>query len=150
MNFFFGLFPYVPGYSWENTGTGVRRRSQSPPERTPILPGKYSSTPRKKLEYSPKRTGNGSVTTLSFPQIYLNVLLNGKAIHLQQTNTTSTIPLKIEKNQRVPILISGSSHADHHSKIKSNQICQTALSLQLQDQLAKKRIGPSEPGTSIF
>ena len=54
MNFFFGLFPYVPGYSWENTGTGVRRRSQSPAERTPILPGKYSSTPRKKLEYSPK------------------------------------------------------------------------------------------------
>ena len=150
MNFFFGLFPYVPGYSWENTGTGVRKLPQSPAERTPVLPGKYSSTPRKKLEYSPKRTGNGSVTTLSFPQIYLNVLLNGKAIHLQQTNTTSTIPLKIEKNQRVPILISGSSHADHHSKIKSNQICQTALSLQLQDQLAKKRIGPSEPGTSIF
>ena len=59
MNFFFGLFPYVPGYSWENTGTGVRRRSQSPAERTPVLPGKYSSTPRKKLEYSPKRTGNG-------------------------------------------------------------------------------------------
>ena len=135
------MFPHFPGHSRENTGTGVRKLPQSPPERTPVLPGKYSST---------SRTGNGSVTTLSFPQIYLNVLLNGKAIHLQQTNTTSTIPLKIEKNQRVPILISGSSHADHHSKIKSNQICQTALSLQLQDQLAKKRIGPSEPGTSIF
>ena len=60
MNFFFGLFPHFPGHSWENTGTGVRRRSQSPAERTPILPGKYSSTPRKKLEYPPKRTGNGS------------------------------------------------------------------------------------------
>ena len=145
------MLPHVPGHSWGNTGTGVRELPQSPAERTPVLPGKYSSTPRKKLEYSPKRTGNGSVTTLSFPQIYLNVLLNGKAIHLQQTNTTPTIPLKKrKKNQRVPILISGSSHADHHSKIKSNQICQTALSLQLQDQLAKKRIGPSEPGTSIF
>ena len=60
MNFFSGLFPHFPGHSRENTGTGVRRRSQSPAERTPILPGKYSSTSRKKLRYSPKRTGNGS------------------------------------------------------------------------------------------
>ena len=140
----------IPGQAYGNFPSPLRKGLQSFPESTPVLPEKNWSTPRKKLEYSPKRTGNGSVTTLSFPQIYLNVLLNGKAIHLQQTNTTSTIPLKIEKNQRVPILISGSSHADHHSKIKSNQICQTALSLQLQDQLAKKRIGPSEPGTSIF
>ena len=70
MNFFFGLFPYVPGYSWENTGTGVRRRSQSPAERTPILPGKYSSTPRKKLEYSPKRTGNGYGIATATIRIY--------------------------------------------------------------------------------
>ena len=70
MNFFFGLFPYVPGYSWENTGTGVRRRSQSPAERTPILLGKYSSTPRKKLEYSPKRTGNGYGIATATIRIY--------------------------------------------------------------------------------
>ena len=54
MNFFSGLFPHFPGNSWGNTGTGVRRRSQSPAERTPIFPGKDSSTSRKKLRYSPK------------------------------------------------------------------------------------------------
>ena len=56
MNFFFGLFPHFPGHSWGNTGTGVRKLPQSPAERTPVLPGKYSSTSRKKLRYSPKRT----------------------------------------------------------------------------------------------
>ena len=70
MNFFSGLFPHFPGHSRENTGTGVRRRSQSPAERTPILPGKYSSTSRKKLEYSPKRTGNGYGIATATIRIY--------------------------------------------------------------------------------
>ena len=70
MNFFSGLFPHFPGHSRENTGTGVRRRSQSPAERTPVLPGKYSSTSRKKLEYSPKRTGNGYGIATATIRIY--------------------------------------------------------------------------------
>ena len=70
MNFFSGLFPHFPGHSRENTGTGVRRRSQSPAERTPVLPGKYSSTSRKKLEYSPKRTGNGYGAVATAGHIY--------------------------------------------------------------------------------
>ena len=70
MNFFFGLFPYVPGHSWGNTGTGVRELPQSPAERTPVLPGKDSSTSRKKLEYSPKRTGNGYEIATATIRIY--------------------------------------------------------------------------------
>ena len=73
---FFGLLPHVPGHSWENTGTGVRKRSQSPSESTPILPGKYSSTSRKKLEYSPKRTGNGYGIATATIRIYAPVSLD--------------------------------------------------------------------------
>ena len=70
MNFFFGLFPHVPGHSRGNTGTGVRKFPQTPSERTAVLSGKYSSTSRKKLRYSPKRTGNGSGTTATAGRIY--------------------------------------------------------------------------------
>ena len=70
MNFFSGLFPHFPGHSWGNTGTGVRKRHQSPPESTPIFPGKDSSTSRKKLEYSPKRSGNGYGAVTTAGRIY--------------------------------------------------------------------------------
>ena len=70
MNFFFGLFPHFPGHSWGNTGTGVRKFPQSPSERTAVLPGKYSSTSRKKLRYSPKRTGNGYGIATATIRIY--------------------------------------------------------------------------------
>ena len=50
MNFFSGLFPHFPGHSRENTGTGVRRRSQSPPGSTGVLSASDYSTFRKGLD----------------------------------------------------------------------------------------------------
>ena len=72
MNFFFGLFPYVPGYSWENTGKAcggdhspLRKGLQSFPESTPVLPEKNWSTPRKGLETDTELLPQPSVYTLS-------------------------------------------------------------------------------------
>ena len=70
MNFFFGLFPHVPGHSRGNTGTGVRKFPQSPSGSTGVLSGKDSSTSRKKLRYSPKRTGNGYGAVTTAGRIY--------------------------------------------------------------------------------
>ena len=132
----------IPGQAYGNFPSPLRKGLQSFPESTPVLPEKNWSTPRRGLE-----TDNYPLFSANLFECTIKWQSNPPTTNKYHPHNS---PKKTKKNQRVPILISGSSHADHHSKIKSNQICQTALSLQLQDQLAKKRIGPSEPGTSIF
>ena len=112
MNFFSGYFRTsraipgeIPGQAYGNFPSPLRKVLQSFPERTPVLPeknwstprrgletdtellpqpsvytlsqiGKYSSTPRKKLEYSPKRTGNGYGIATATIRIYAPVSLD--------------------------------------------------------------------------
>ena len=151
MNFFFRVIPVRP---WLFLGKYRDRRAEA----ITVPCGKDSSPSRKVLQYSPKKTGvlpeEDWKRISNYPLFSANLF---ECTIKWQSNPPTTnkyhlhnSPKNRKKSACPNPYISGSSHADHHSKIKSNQICQTALNLQLQDQLAKKRIGPSEPGTSIF
>ena len=69
MNFFFRFVSALPG---PFLGKYRDRRTET----SPVPSGKDSSTPRKKLEYSPKRTGNGYGIATATIRIYALVSLD--------------------------------------------------------------------------
>ena len=151
MNFFFGFVSALPG---PFPGKYRDRRAEA----ITVPCGKDSNPSRKVLQYSPKKTGvlpeEDWKRISNYPLFSANLF---ECTIKWQSNPPTTKKYHLpnshknrKKSECPNPYSSGSSNDDHHSKIKSNQICQTALNLQLQDQLAKKRIGPSEPGTSIF